>query len=205
MRYVLLLAAAALSGCAGMSDTECQLADWETIGYEDGVRGRDGAAIGQYRRECADAGVVPDRAAYEQGRQSGLAEYCRPSNAYRLGTAGHNYAGVCGNFDEYAFLDAYRAGRVLYDLRRDVNREEAALDRLHADIRDTEQQIVDIEKALIADETSAEDRVSLLVDLKQASQQLGELENQVFVQQQALAEAQARLADAERASAAAIW
>lgn len=205
MRYAFLAGAALLSGCAGMSESQCQLADWETVGFEDGVAGRSGAAIGEYRRDCAKAGVVPDRQAYETGRQAGLAEYCRPANGYRLGDRGAGYAGVCGGHDEYAFLDAYRAGRVLYELRLNVNRHVAALDRLHGDIDDQKLRIAEIEKKLIAPETTTEERITLLVDLKQASELVGELEGAVFTEQQALAEAQARLNDAERASAQAAW
>ena len=28
-----------LIGCAGMSANECELADWQAVGYEDGVQG----------------------------------------------------------------------------------------------------------------------------------------------------------------------
>ena len=93
--WIVVSAAVALSGCAGMSAEECQLADWETIGYEDGVRGASGQAIASHRKSCAKAGVAPDRVAYERGRASGLETYCRPANGYRVGESGHAYSGVC--------------------------------------------------------------------------------------------------------------
>ncbi|MEM8982698.1 MAG: DUF2799 domain-containing protein [Pseudomonadota bacterium] len=197
----LALSALVVAGCSGMSVTECQTADWETIGYEDGVVGRSGAAIGNYRRDCADAGVVPDRLAYENGRRAGLTEYCRPANGYRVGLGGADYAGVCGDFDEFGFLEGYRAGRVIFELRREVNRASAQVDRAQADIDAQRIVIADIEKALIAAETTPEDRVVLLVDLKTESERLGELNAELITAQRLLAEAEATLRAEERATA----
>ncbi|MEM1263569.1 MAG: DUF2799 domain-containing protein [Pseudomonadota bacterium] len=197
----LALFALIVAGCSGMSVTECQTADWETIGYEDGVVGRSGAAIGNYRRDCADAGVVPDRLAYENGRRAGLTEYCRPANGYRVGLSGAEYQSVCGDFDEFGFLEGYRAGRVIFELRREVNRAAALVDRAQRDIDAQRLAIADIEKALIAAETTPEERVGLLVDLKTASERLGELNGELVNSQRLLAEAEAELRAQERATA----
>ncbi len=204
-KFVSLIAVLVLGGCSGMSEEQCQLADWETIGYEDGVRGLSGAAIGEHRKDCAKAGITPDRAAWEQGRTAGLAEYCRPANGYRLGNSGANYAGVCGDYDEAQFLGAYESGREIYQLRTNVNRIASQLNNHENSIRRQKDDIAEIEKALIAAETTPEQRVELLVDLKNASEELGELEGAIFYLQQDLANAQVALADAEQASASVNW
>ena len=49
-----------LVGCAGMSASECQLADWEAVGYEDGARGSSSDQFGTHRKNCAKHDVAPD-------------------------------------------------------------------------------------------------------------------------------------------------
>src|SRR5262245_18372320 len=77
-----VLAAAWLGGCAsrGMAKEECVSADWQTIGYEDGLRGLPPDRIGAHRVACAKYQVSPNLVAYTEGRQLGLREYCQPKN-----------------------------------------------------------------------------------------------------------------------------
>ena len=49
----------ALTGCGGMSASECELADWESVGYADGARGRTVQAFDQRRQSCAKHAVAP--------------------------------------------------------------------------------------------------------------------------------------------------
>ena len=191
--YFLIAGAAALSGCAGMSTEECQLADWETIGYEDGVNGFSGDAIARHRRDCAKAGVAPDRIAYERGRAEGLVSYCAPMNGYRVGSSGGSYRGVCAADLEPSFLAAYNEGRELYRLRADVGQLTSRLNYQHRMIDEQREEINDIEKSLIATETTAEERVQLLFDLKEASRELGELEGEIYQIERDRAQAEAAL------------
>ena len=81
-----MLTAALLGACAtGMSRDECALADWQTIGYEDGLRGFPAERIGAHRVACAKHQVTPNLAAYTGGRERGLREYCQPKNGFRAG------------------------------------------------------------------------------------------------------------------------
>ena len=197
LRFGLVLGAAIAGGCAGMSAEECQLADWQTIGYEDGVAGYSGDAIARHRKSCAKAGVQPDRAAYELGRAEGLESYCDPINGYRVGVNGGTYRGVCNAEMEPSFLTAYHEGRELHRLRSDVGQLTSRLNYQHRMIADQKEEILDIEKALIADETTPEARIALLLDLKEASRELGELENEVYQIERDRAMAEAALRDYE--------
>jgi hypothetical protein len=74
MRGALLLALL-LSGCAGLSESECRATDWYQRGKRDGeIYGARGQ-IDQYRHQCARFAVKPDEAAYNLGWDDGNMEY----------------------------------------------------------------------------------------------------------------------------------
>jgi hypothetical protein len=111
-----LLAASQMAGCSsGMSKDQCAVADWNMIGYEDGLHGFPADRVGVHRVACAKYQVTPNLAAYTQGRERGLAEYCQPKNGFRVGLYGAGYANVCSGAVETAFVDSHR---YCGDLRR---------------------------------------------------------------------------------------
>ncbi len=118
----MLLIIAGLSGCATMSGDECLTSDWAAIGYEDGARGYTSDRLSQHRKACAKHGVTVDFAAYRDGREQGLEEYCQPGRGFDIGVNGGRYNGVCSVDLEADFLDAYNAGYHLYSLRSNVSR-----------------------------------------------------------------------------------
>jgi len=187
-----------LSGCATMSGDECATSDWAAIGYEDGSRGYTTDQFAGRRKACAKHGITADFGAYQTGRAEGLVEFCQPSRGYNLGVSGGRYNGVCDAAMEEEFLDAYRVGNQLYALRANVNNansriysKERELERVHDDIRAKEA-------LLISDETTIQDRVLLIADLKALSERIGELENEIEVLVQDRSRYQYELADYER-------
>ncbi|MCJ7558044.1 MAG: DUF2799 domain-containing protein, partial [Gammaproteobacteria bacterium] len=126
-----LLALGTLPGCASMSQDECKLADWYTVGFEDGSRGAGADRIGHHRQACAEHGVAPDLQAYQAGRAEGLREFCRPATGFLLGSGGSNYAGVCPDELETAFLPAYQDGRHLYQLQAQVKAVDSQIKGKH--------------------------------------------------------------------------
>ena len=174
-----VLAIAALGGCATMSGDECLTSDWEAIGYEDGARGYTMDYLGQRRKACAKHGVTPDFAAYKSGREQGLAEYCQPGRGFNVGASGGRYNGVCSAHREGDFLDAYNAGYHLYTLRSNVNRATSAINARERELDRIKEDMSAKEAALISDETTAEERVVLLLDLKDMSERTGQLEAEI--------------------------
>ncbi len=176
---VAVLSFATLSGCATMSGDECALSDWSAVGYEDGARGYTTDHFSTYRKACSKHGVAPDFQAYLQGREQGLVEYCQPGRGFHLGSRGAAYGGVCDVDRESEFLDAYHAGYQLYELRSSVN---AANSRVYAKEKELEQNTVEIrakEAALISEETTTEERILVLADLKRLAERNGELEAEI--------------------------
>ena len=173
------LATLVMSGCASMISDECMTADWTAIGYEDGARGYTTDQFSKHRKACADHGVTPSFTDYQAGRERGLEEFCQPGRGFDVGASGGRYYGVCSVNLEPDFLDAYNAGRHLYTLESNVrtassniSSKENEMDRIDEDIRKKEA-------ALIASETTIEDRVLLLADLKKLSERTGELANEI--------------------------
>ncbi|MBT8085635.1 MAG: DUF2799 domain-containing protein [Woeseia sp.] len=168
------------SGCASMSADECAMGDWHAIGFEDGAQGFKAERLGQHRKACAKHSVAPDFVAYRNGRDEGLREFCQPSRGFTFGANGGVYGGVCAADQEGHFLDAYRHGRHLHALRSSVSTTNQAIESRHHELDDVEQQIRDTEAALISSESSAEERVILLADLKSLSEQTGRLEAEIL-------------------------
>jgi uncharacterized membrane protein len=127
---VLFLAMTGLSGCATLSEGECRTADWYEIGRNDGAAGHARDRLHAHAEACSRFGILPDTDSYYSGRDEGLARYCTPESAYRVGRGGSRYQGVCPTEAEDAFLAAYRDGRAVYGVEQELRRVERALDRL---------------------------------------------------------------------------
>ena len=174
-----LISLLGLSGCASMSADECVTSDWHAIGYEDGARGYTADQLGNRRKACAKHGITPDFESYQTGREQGLRQYCQPSRGFSIGAGGSRYNGVCPADMEADFVDAYNSGHQLYTLRsrvnsatNQINANERELDKTHDKIRSAEAQ-------LISAETTIQDRVLLLADLKELSERTGQLDAEI--------------------------
>jgi hypothetical protein len=169
-----LLAAAAalqLAGCAGISQSECELSDWRAVGYEDGSQGRPAHNFGTYRKNCAAHGVAPDFPAYQAGRDAGLREYCQESRGFREGSAGRTYAGVCPADSEMRFLYGFHDGRTLYELESGIRLTSRRIRENEARIQQIEVELAQRTNALIAATTTREERVVLVVETTQLAEE----------------------------------
>ena len=187
------LAMVVVSGCAGMSDEECLATDWSAVGYEDGARGYTAERFSRHRTACAKHGITADFGAYQAGREQGLVEYCQPGRGYDVGVSGGRYYGVCSADLEPDFLAAYNEGYHLYTLRANVNRANANINARERELEDLEGEMRAKEAALIAPETTTQDRILLVADLKEMSERTGELEAEIQMLYEERARAQAEL------------
>ena len=173
------LSAMALSGCASMSGDECMATDWSAVGFEDGARGYTTERFSKHRKACAKHGVTADFSAYQSGREQGLVEYCQPGRGYDVGVNGGRYYGVCSVDHEADFLDAYNAGYHLYTLRSNVNRANSSINAKEREVEKVAKTMRSKEAALIDGETTTEERILLLADLKELSERTGKLEVEI--------------------------
>lgn len=179
LNILIVLAAVALGGCASMSADECLTVDWTSIGYEDGSRGYTADRLGSHRKACAKHGVTADLAAYQRGHAQGVEAFCQPGRAFNYGENGGNYNGVCPAHLEPEFLEAYRAGHKLYSLRASVNAANSMIYSKEQERENAQKRIVEAEVALISDETTTEQRLLLLNELKDLAERIGELESEI--------------------------
>jgi hypothetical protein len=182
-----------LIGCAGMSANECELADWQAVGYEDGVQGRSSDKFGSYRKNCAKHEVAPDFQTYQSGREAGLREYCQPTRGFREGSRGAKYVGVCPTDLETDFLESYNDGRTLYELEHAVSSAKRQIDHRKSRMKDIESELAQIMATLLIDDAPGEERAALLVETKQLAEERMSLANEVENLQQQLYESQEEL------------
>ena len=168
-----------LGGCASMSSDECAMSDWTAVGYEDGSRGYTTERFGSHRKACAKHGITADFTAYQQGRSQGLVEFCQPGRGFNFGANGGHYNGVCAADLEPDFLDAYRAGHKLHTLRSYVNSANSKIYAKEGELNYIRDEIREKEAQLISSETTTEQRILLLADLRELSERTGELESEI--------------------------
>jgi hypothetical protein len=183
MRFTVRLAAALgvalVQGCASIGYEECAIADWRTVGLEDGARGATPDAIGRYRTACAEHGVVPDLNAYMQGREEGLRSFCTPGSGFNLGAGGGYYAGVCPQDTELVFLDAFSAGRKLYELETAADRAYNNLTAANDELAHVRQNLAGAQAAIVSGQATVDERVQLALDIRELARRQGELEHQI--------------------------
>jgi hypothetical protein len=145
----LVLLGLAVSGCATLDKNECQSADWESIGYEDGTRGYAASRIGNHRSACAKHGITPDLALYTTGRDKGLGQFCRANIGYRTGASGRVYLNVCPASAEPEFLAGYQYGQHVYktnsrirSLKSEIRQQEKLLDETIVLLNDAEAELI---------------------------------------------------------------
>ena len=181
MKGIVITAVAVLvlSGCAGMDESECLTADWQMIGFEDGSVGKSQSNIGEYRKACADHGITPSLTQYQEGYAKGIRNYCAQSNGFDQGKRGVEYKGICPHDMEADFVEAYSLGREYYVLSR-------AVSSLSSKISSGENRIKSLEKAVAQnvltvanDETSSEDRVALMLKIKDQHSEISELKDKI--------------------------
>lgn len=169
-----LLVTALLAGCASApvdNKDQCLAADWRTVGYEDGLRGAPADRIGGHRVACARHGVTPDLAAYLDGRERGLQQYCQPRNGFRAGVNGSGYADVCTGAAEAAFIDAYRQGRQIHDARAALRSAQSQLRSARQSLTQTDGAMTAATAELVSPQVPTERRTALAADLVRLTQQ----------------------------------
>jgi len=178
-KLVVVILVIGLSGCASMNADECVANDWFAMGHEDGSRGYTSDRFGNYRRACTKHGVTPDFQAYQSGRDQGLVEFCQPGRGYNLGVNGGQYRGVCSVEMEPSFLDAYRAGKRLHTLRAYVSNANSQIYNREHELEVAEKRATATAVLLVSSDTTTEQRINLLVELKEISERIGQLESEI--------------------------
>lgn len=115
----LILNALILSACSTMSEMDCLDTNWEVLGYEDGVQGRDNTHISTIHPYCTELGLSAHLNAYLAGHAEGLELYCLENNGLFEGRSGKSYLGVCPDHLEPDFMLGFIIGQEIYSLQEE--------------------------------------------------------------------------------------
>ena len=158
---MLSLAAVGLSGCANMNQTQCETANWQAIGYEDGVAGVRDSQFSQHRQECAAHGITANIEEYLRGHNEGSQKYCTRTNGFFLGMKGQNYNRNCPEEVATPFLNGLNDGKQIYSAQRAMDAKDDALERLYLRIENFEELIADKNNLMIADGLLRSERLEI--------------------------------------------
>ena len=164
-----------LGGCATMSESECLNADWRLIGFEDGLNGYSMSRIGDHRSACAEYSIVPSQALYQKGFDEGLRQFCNPTNAYDYGKSGRTYNHQCPADLHNEFLKYYNQGQEYYAIEKSIRDNGFRITDAKKKIEKLEKKILDKEARIISDDSSAEERLRLVGDIKRHKEEIGHL------------------------------
>jgi len=162
IRVLILIGAFLTASCATLDKDECQNANWEVIGYEDGTRGYAADRIGQHREACSKHGVTPDLAEYTTGRDKGLRVYCTPQNGYRVGQKTTVYRDVCPEDLRTEFRKAYEYGGEILTHQREVSRYRTDIRKYQDTLQEFEQEMARNEALIIKGAKGPAERAQLI-------------------------------------------
>ena len=191
-----LLIAVLLQGCASMSESECLNADWTVVGEIDGQQGRALSVLDNYRRDCADYGIVPNTQEYLAGRESGLMLYCTRDNGYREGRSGTRLEADCPAALAADFQHGYQLGQDVFNSLSNLRLSADSIRSNRAELDDLRTRRTAQERSLEEDELTDEEAAAKRDDIASMSDRIDDLRDGIVVSAAALGIALARYRDA---------
>jgi hypothetical protein len=171
--FIFTLSILILGACANMNKEQCQTADWQAIGYEDGNAGQRDSMFSQHRQECADHGVTANIDEYLRGHAEGSKKYCTKTNGFFLGMKGSSYNRNCPDELANEFLVGLSDGKQIYSAETQVRSAEQALEKVYSRIENFEEVISDQKELMISDGLARAERLEV-------RQQIQKLEASMF-------------------------
>ena len=196
MSLLCLLVAVLLQGCASMSQEECLNANWTVVGEIDGQQGRGLDLLDDYRRDCAEYGVVPDTQAYISGREYGLTLYCTMDNGYREGRSGVRLEADCPATLAADFQRGYQLGQNVFNSLSNLRFSADSIRSMRAELDDLRTRRTAQERSLAEDELTDEETAAKRDDIASMSDRIDDLRDEIIVSAAALGISVVRYRDA---------
>ncbi|NRA31350.1 MAG: DUF2799 domain-containing protein [Parvularculaceae bacterium] len=146
----------AVSGCATLSKEECEFANWEAMGQNDGQWGETVGRFQRYSEACSNYGIQADFEAWERGRQTGLTRFCTPQGVYAAGMRRRGNMGECGFDPELNRI--HRITTNFATVRSQLNSAENALDSLLSSYDWDRRNVRNMRKKLRRDDLGKKER-----------------------------------------------
>ncbi|MCQ8185605.1 DUF2799 domain-containing protein [Parvularcula maris] len=153
------------ASCATLSENQCNVADWEMLGVEDGQNGQTVARYNRYVEDCGRHGIAPDRVSWQRGYDRGLESFCTPQGVYQAGLRRRGSPSACGGDPD--LFRIHRAASNFAGAESLLRSAELTIDRLIDSTFRRERDMERIEDRLINDDDlTAEERNELRAELK---------------------------------------
>ena len=130
MKFLAISPVVFLMSCASLNEEACRTGNWESIGYNDGVRGRAESYVNEHREACGEYGITPNTAVWLRGRIEGLKQYCTPDSAYTVGRRGNEINNVCPAAQTSELRLANFFGLRYYEINREIDALEDEVDQI---------------------------------------------------------------------------
>lgn len=163
-----------VTGCTSISKEECLQGDWYSIGVDDGKNGRlPTDSFRGYEKECADYGVRPDFAKYQQGHSQGLVFYCDFEHGVAHGRSGSEYNTACTGKLEPSFRQGYQQGRRWYQAKKVVDDIRYAIARIQSANTQMDDEIYQLNQRIVQD-PNPNNRASMMYRVDELRRRIGE-------------------------------
>ncbi len=116
--YSVLFAPLVLGACT--TTVPCDRADWYQMGRADGYSAAGSRRYEQYQDQCASTPGASDRAQYEAGHASGVADWCEPRVVFNAARDGDDSIAACPDQQAESFQQAWQLGLEARELRREL-------------------------------------------------------------------------------------
>ena len=134
---IFIVSSILLNGCATLSPAECQTANWDRIGEQDGVLGKQ-SQIAQHYKACTKVNILPNQQLYESGYQKGLKSYCQATLIYNEALIGKGSYRVCPSSQHAQLMPFYNTANQFYEAKKKRDAFYKELDRYQDYLLDTE-------------------------------------------------------------------
>jgi hypothetical protein len=105
-----------IQGCSTMNQKQCAGADWNSLGKNDAIEGKNPDYYGKREKACQKYGITPSKEDYTKGRAEGFRNLCKPEKALELGlnNKGKQMILECPEEMRTGFENGYNNGYEIY-------------------------------------------------------------------------------------------
>lgn len=139
MKALLIVSTALfIASCSSMSPKECQQANWNKVGFDDGSKGAY-SEISSYEKSCKKAHISPNRTRYLQGYNRGALLFCTFKNGVKMGAENKMVSDICTKTGlEKPFNKGYKKGKKIYAKKQAIHKKEQKINDLDKQIKAVE-------------------------------------------------------------------
>ena len=145
LRKIIILAGIAVltTACSTISEETCIEQSWESLGYDDGRKGKSRGTFSKIAETCTKYGVSADSYEYFSGYDKGLPLYCAYDKGYDHGEGGRSVKSECLEINAVSYLDGYDDGRIIYEIKQEYEARFDDYEDVRADIEDVSYRLTD--------------------------------------------------------------